>query len=1352
MDQADSFSPLDPRQGPEPRPGPTPPGPTPDPEPTTTPQPQPKPTPIPSPRRPVDRIAEALAPRPAPVDRIADALAPRDKLLPTPTDPPSLATTDPSLDRALETGTPNPQVDPERAQWLERVRQAEHDARERKSYRDYMEHARATHEDNRRAEYADYLERIADGQRAKVLDLGMQADTALASGSVLHSEHLRAEARRTSEDATDLETKARQVRAGEFAPDRVEVEPADWARINDDVGTMAIGGVGTGDRSALTGDNDPAPVDRSRPYGKRGGLRAPLAVHQLDLENAMPREADGQVVRLADPRSGNWFGLANDGGPAADPTRGINCVDGVLSLYETYVHGRPRVSAPRTFDSYAQGDPTRPLGAEEHGLARIEDTVQGEFQGLCPYVGGLSALQAKQAVDTAMTNLHNHLYNVGHGAFAFIVTDSEEGTAHAWAAVNQNGTILFLDPQTGRLSEEAPLYTHTGDKNDGNVISMDAVVVNGLGELTPLPYHKPGLWSRSSLQPTGASPEVGGGGTEAGDGREQVQPPSNHEAGRSEPDSSTDRNDAPVLQPDPTLASGTEATEGGATVDDPRGGPADGPVQRTSPSVTPAGRSHNESSQVPLVGVEGGSAGLTESQRAEKALLDSLTGDERAALVKSRNDALKVAGALVRPVPGSDESDRLRNPIAGATEGRDVERAPESVDIRPTAGRDIPEGPQLSGQDPADRPSGSGTDRHGASAVGPSDGTDSPGDARGRREDGLGVRAAARVGDEPTGPARPAEPTPAAGSANEGAADSDDDFDVDAAERAMLESLEPDDRTAIEESLTAAEDAAARVSPLLHHAVAALNSLGRDVPLKVVKEQYRVKTADSLGRTFAVESEFEDLDVQLFLSQTKDRVRFSVQVPEDGYVEAVQSTLDELANLGLRTDRIVNFWNDNGRHNGLNVTLTDSEGFLVELQFPTALSLSVSSATHDLYKKVRFQRAPSHVRVAAFLTMLAINKEMGIASRRPTQLDRLPINKTVDTTFKRFVEDDALTWADYSRYLARQNQSFGEVLAGYSLTLDDVFGDGRSDEGDDRPAVRLSSGPEVRHVGDDIQPDRLPGDTGQPLPSGDLERPAEGLDLRPRPGSGNAVRRQVPGPQETGGPDNSRADSSGSAAHGAPERGSPSGDGGGRRADGLELRPTTPAEHAAGLGEIVATNAGEAVINAQVGQTLGALGDAFEVGAHYLDLFEYEHERRQAERLGDLFDVRALEAAHGRTDELGNPDVIVRAGATDAGAYGDLKRLDPDLQPNRKDADYSRRVEKRLREPFGQDPRITVAVVDGRDVGLTIDAAVRGIRRALGFWRQQGREVTPEQRMIVFTGDGGSVVWRGDTGDINVSA
>jgi hypothetical protein len=151
------------------------------------------------------------------------------------------------------------------------------------------------------------------------------------------------------------------------------------------------------------------------------------------------------------------------------------------------------------------------------------------------------------------------------------------------------------------------------------------------------------------------------------------------------------------------------------------------------------------------------------------------------------------------------------------------------------------------------------------------------------------------------------------------------------------------------------------------------------------------------------------------------------------------------------------------------------------------------------------------------------------------------------------------------------------------------------------------------------------------------------------------------------------------------------------------------------------------------------------VGAHYLDVFPYAHMRRQAERLGYLYDVRAVDGVHG-------PGVIVRSDGTDAGSYGDLNWLDPDEPASQNDPDFSQRVEKRLRQPFTRDPRIAVAVVDGQDVGLTIDGAVRGIRRALLLWRRQGREIRPEQRMIVFTGDGGSVMWRGDTGTINVSA
>ncbi|MFD0519250.1 toxin glutamine deamidase domain-containing protein [Paractinoplanes durhamensis] len=115
---------------------------------------------------------------------------------------------------------------------------------------------------------------------------------------------------------------------------------------------------------------------------------------------------------------------------------------------------------------------------------------------------------ARSAVDAAMRNLANHLHNSGHGAFAFILTDLEGGGCHAWAAANHDGTILFLDPQVGRISEEIPLYRHHGAPSTANVVSMDALVVDGQGEPAPLPYHGPGQWSTASVLPLGStSPE-----------------------------------------------------------------------------------------------------------------------------------------------------------------------------------------------------------------------------------------------------------------------------------------------------------------------------------------------------------------------------------------------------------------------------------------------------------------------------------------------------------------------------------------------------------------------------------------------------------------------------------------------------------------------------------------------------------------------------------------------------------------------------------------------------------------------------------------------------------------------------
>src|SRR6185295_12152614 len=98
------------------------------------------------------------------------------------------------------------------------------------------------------------------------------------------------------------------------------------------------------------GTGGASPGDLTRPHDTYGSLGLRHA-----LEEAMPRDGDGRFVRLPDPRIGQWFRLVGDAGPAADPARGLNSLDRVLALCETYLHGRPRVAASPISDKPAGG-------------------------------------------------------------------------------------------------------------------------------------------------------------------------------------------------------------------------------------------------------------------------------------------------------------------------------------------------------------------------------------------------------------------------------------------------------------------------------------------------------------------------------------------------------------------------------------------------------------------------------------------------------------------------------------------------------------------------------------------------------------------------------------------------------------------------------------------------------------------------------------------------------------------------------------------------------------------------------------------------------------------------------------
>ncbi|MEV6797880.1 toxin glutamine deamidase domain-containing protein [Micromonospora rifamycinica] len=394
---------------------------------------------------------------------------------------------------ATEPIVPTPRADdepprPRTPQWYAARWAAEREALDRRRYQGYFEAQRHWFEDRRRRDEAGFRREVAREHEARARRAARRAGRLRREGRLeLANWYQRIASLEQADSYRELDLAAAIIDGRVFPSDIAIDDPDDFHRINDDVAELAVGGVETGDRSALTGDDGPPPIDRSRRYGQVGGLRPPLALHQTDLERQLPRQPDGSVARTADPRQGGWFALANDGGPQADPTRGINCLDCTLSLFETWVHGRPRVAAPRTFDGYLQGDIRRPVDGEIDGPGRVEEVTGGRFQKLFAVDEGAPPGPAalRQSVERGYRNLRDQLVLGGHGSYAFLITEWENGGSHAWVALNQNGAVLYLDPQAGTVHGR-PLYAHAGRRHPDNVVGIDALILGGDARPMPL--------------------------------------------------------------------------------------------------------------------------------------------------------------------------------------------------------------------------------------------------------------------------------------------------------------------------------------------------------------------------------------------------------------------------------------------------------------------------------------------------------------------------------------------------------------------------------------------------------------------------------------------------------------------------------------------------------------------------------------------------------------------------------------------------------------------------------------------------------------------------------------------------
>ncbi|MBT2413087.1 hypothetical protein J7I94_21415 [Streptomyces sp. ISL-12] len=173
-----------------------------------------------------------------------------------------------------------------------------------------------------------------------------------------------------------------------------------------------------------------------------GGLTPPDPADQQALTDAVPHNEDGTPQRFPDP-FGPWTGLQNDGGPTV-PGRSNNCADCSRSFLETW-YGNPQVSAPRTPDTDPNGNPDTWSPETDANDNQIRWTGSTHT-----YAGpGGDPGTAAAIADT--------LQQAGPGSAAIVQVDWPGGGGHAYNAVNHNGTIVWIDTQSGQVSHQ-PLH------------------------------------------------------------------------------------------------------------------------------------------------------------------------------------------------------------------------------------------------------------------------------------------------------------------------------------------------------------------------------------------------------------------------------------------------------------------------------------------------------------------------------------------------------------------------------------------------------------------------------------------------------------------------------------------------------------------------------------------------------------------------------------------------------------------------------------------------------------------------------------------------------------------------------
>lgn len=143
-----------------------------------------------------------------------------------------------------------------------------------------------------------------------------------------------------------------------------------------------------------------------------------------------------------------------------------------------------------------------------------------------------------------------------------------------------------------------------------------------------------------------------------------------------------------------------------------------------------------------------------------------------------------------------------------------------------------------------------------------------------------------------------------------------------------------------------------------------MQDISQSVPgSELVGLEFRLKGGESLARKVATDLlENPNMSAEEALAQIKDSVRYTIKLPDDGYVDGVNEAVSQLEAKGYENVSWKNTWGSEG-YQGINSAWRDPEtGQVFEVQFHTPESFDAKMTTHDLYELIRLPDTPQDVK------------------------------------------------------------------------------------------------------------------------------------------------------------------------------------------------------------------------------------------------------------------------------------------------------------------------------------------------------------------------------------------------------